>query len=215
MLPIRDQGPTLIDTGELGNEGFADLRTTGITVVWDDDDDDDEDEDKKTQMILVPSEQSSQRALRVLPAVPAVWTPPRPSAPMTAAPHWVPPPPPPRVSLPTAPEWNPAWDDPPIVAQPPPPEPHATQEVSNAGAFIVRGIAHGAGPHVAVTVATPRTPPAPAKRPRILRRVVLPWPAAVMIAAVAGAVIFEHAQRGDTLSAIGSTVESAQRLVRR
>lgn len=203
---LHDQGPTLIDSGEFKAEGFA---FRGLPAAWDDEDEDDDEDEKETSMMQAPVERSSLRSLRVLPAVPTLWTPPPPpSAPVlppinppafrtaaSRAPHWVPEPPPPRISVPSAPAW----------AQWPPPPPFLSPELEPEPELS------SVGPHVAITLATPRTQ---ARRQRILRRVILPWPAAVMIAAVAGGVIFEHAERGDTWSAIASTVDSAQRLVR-
>ncbi|MEO6577241.1 MAG: hypothetical protein ABIP89_25555 [Polyangiaceae bacterium] len=217
MLPPNDHAPTLIDSGEFMSEGSV---FGGLPVTWDSGEDDDDFDEKETRMVAVPAaEPSSQRLLRVLPAVPArTWTPPPPPPsgvlpPINPPPpfrttgrnavvaHWVPEPPPPRVSYPTMPECVPVFAHPVLVqpfTSPAPPEAEIME--------------HGVGPHVAVTLQTPRTK---AKRQRILRKAVLPWPAVVMVAAVAGGVIFEHAQRGDTWSTITSTVDSAERLVRR
>ncbi len=227
MLP-RDEGPTLIDSGEFQAEGLA---SRGLPVTWDDDDDDED--EKETGMMRATMERSSQRNLRVLPAVPTAWTPP-PPPPSGALPpinppafrtatkvepprqHWVPEPPPPRVSQPFAAAWlEPIAPELP-APQPffaPEPTPESTLDLAPKSASEPEPETEisGVGPHVAITLATPRTR---AKRQRILRRVILPWPAVVMIAAVAGGVIFELVEAGEPWSVITATAESAQRLVR-
>jgi hypothetical protein len=53
-------------------------------------------------------------------------------------------------------------------------------------------------------------PPPVRSHSRIRRSVILPWPAALMLLAIAGGFIYEHAQRGDLRQVVESSVHSAE-----
>jgi hypothetical protein len=58
----------------------------------------------------------------------------------------------------------------------------------------------------------PERPPARprATRPPIRRSVILPWPAALMLLAIAGGVVFEHVQRGDLGEVVQTGIDSTR-----